>query len=708
MSGMNNQFYKDNAPNYDEFKVLDSLFEGLTGVFDDIMSQAIDNSKISTMRAFSRIPIQIINVVDACYSLPTLLTNKEVLNTTGISPELSVQDRINAWNSLEPKIKATALEQMGLVLMLVNPNILRGENAYTDTFKVIDFEMYDFNTGDRLIYGLDYYYEYNKIYFLRFGSHTNKYNNKKVILKNITIDNNTPEKILGESLGIYANSNFSPTEYRDVVTSFASAALAGPVISTMNQSFNPDTHLNLAIRTYGLNDYENSLKGIKIIDYKSADDLKKKFWDTHVEGIDKLNPFDFLVTIPSDYLYKTEKMEYVQEFIKKIKPAHSNFVLNPEYFIKDILALRYANFSFRTEGEMTGIVNKIKYKELRTASTSHITHDKINTKLDLTKKHPKHTTKDYLDVVNMAHFFEHRSNLANKDNIECKKETNFKKIYLDHITRVHVPHSAYHVSDEVLLDTDWFDCLTLLDDFRVKMSGTMYDKIPEMKTGKFAMAWVKFLLDKISAKETSNAIVKMVLNEKVDITYRDVYEPIMITDADTFLDSIYLSDVRIENDGAKSLKDKITAKDTVKSYKLSADNLYDKITKKDESKGYMITKPGMISDSIRTKEIRIKSSGIKSPKDKIKATETVDSLELNADNLYDKIINKDNPKGCMITGSKDTLSFVPKANIPKCDSIYSCDYAKETSFRLDAHNGIEVDENAIGYEEISIKLIPKN
>ena len=648
MPGLDNQFYRDNAPNYDEFRVLSSLFEGLTDVFDEMMSQAIDNSKISTMRAFTKIPIQIINVVDACYSLSTLLANKEVLNTTGIDPNLSIQERMNVWNDLDPKIRATALEQMGLVLMLVNPNILKGENVYTDTFKVVDFEMYDYNTGDRLIYGLDYYYEYNKIYFLRFGSQTNKYNNKKIVLKNITIDNNTPEKILGESLGIYANSNFSPTEYRDIITSFASAALAGPVINTINQSFNPDINLNLTTRTYGLNDDENSLKGIKVIDYKSADDVRKRFWDKQVDGINRLNAFDFLVTIPSDYLYKTEKMEYVQQFVKKMKPAQSNFVLSPEYFLKDTLSLRYSNFSFRTEGEMKGIRDKIKYKERYSIPTSHITKDNIDLKPDFVYKKQKHTTEDYLNIVNMAHFFEYSSSLAKKDRIECKEESNIKNVYLECITRVHVARNTYHVSDEVLLDTDWFDCLIFFDDFHAKSIGHMYDKIPTMKTGNFKMAWVKFLEDKIPAKDIPHLIMQIAFNEKIDITYRDGYEHAIATDVDMFLDTIYMNDFYVESSGVKSIKDNVVA------------------------------------------------------------TETIDSLQLNADNLYDKIINRDDPKGCMITEFKDTLSFVKKSNISKCDSIYSSDYEEETAFYLDTDDGVQADENVIGYEEIVIKLIPKN
>lgn len=674
MSGLNDQFYKDNAPNYDEFKALTSLFKGLTDIFDEVMSQAIDNSKISTMRAFTTIPIQIINVVDACYSLPTLLTNREVLNITGISPELSVYERTKAWNGLDPKIRATALEQMGLVLMLINPNILKGENAYTDTFKVIDFEMYDFNTGDRLIYGLDYYYEYNKIYFLRFGSHTNKYNNKKIILKNITIDNNTPEKILGEPLGIYANSNFSPTEYRDVVTSFASAALAGPVINTMNQSFNPDTSLNLAARTYGLNDYENSLKGIKIVDYKSADDVKKNFWDKQVEGVNRLNIFDFLVTIPSDYLYKAEKMEYVYEFMKKIKPAQSNFVLCPEYFLKDTLPLRYANFSFRSEGEMTGIKDNIKYSE-----------------------------------------------------------RNYRIVYLEHITRMQTNRTQYSASDEIALDTDYFDVMLAQDEFKAITSHETYDVAPKFRTIDFNAHSVQYVLDTGSFEDCLKQKFIVTLVERVSNIASTRNAPVYPTDVGFMLDSILLNDTKVDHQVNSVMSDKLKSKDYAKQLARptnvieqieSIESDYRVVYLNHLTRVHVSRKSLHVSDEMQldtdyfdsilfgdtfkaNMETSFYDKASAFEKDNIKYRDSVKPQLLNGDSLCDKISSIDDLKRRNVTGTTDSLSFVSKANVAKCDSIYCCDYEAETSFRLDNESGFHAESNSIGYEVITLRLIPK-
>lgn len=495
MSGLKNQFYKDNAPNYDEFKALSSVFAGLDDIFDEMISQAIDNSKIPTMRAFTKIPIQIINVVDACYSLSTLLANKEVLTATGIDPNLSIHERINIWNDLDPKIRAAVLDQLGLVLLLVNPNILRDENSYTDTFKVVDFEMYDYATGDRLIYGLDYYYEYNKIYFLRFGSHTNKYNNKKIILKNITIDNNIPEKILGESLGIYANSNFSPTEYKDVITSFASAALAGPVISRINQSFNPDTALDSVVATYGERSVHGEPESIRVLDYKSADKVRKLYWDKEVDGIRRLNNYDFLLMIPSEYLYKTEKMEYIDEFIKTIKPAQANFVMCPAYSVKDALSMKHLNFDFKTQGYMTGIKDNVKYKSNKHRLAKFKNNDKFTDiaeykeEMSSRSSHTKHDAikhsevKHLLSAKTLADDLEYADSLKSITKLIALDKTNIISLQdgKDVLTTnsgimldvLELGDNSFKAVDAVFLDTitKRSDCYHILN------AGTVYDKI---------------------------------------------------------------------------------------------------------------------------------------------------------------------------------------------------------------------------------------
>lgn len=647
MSKLNGQFYRDNSPNFNEFRAFSSIFDGLTEVFDDIMSQATDNSKVATMRAFTKIPIQIINVVDACYSLSTLLTNKEILNITKINPSLSIQERMDRWNELDPKIRAEALDQLGLVLMLVNPNILKSDNIYTDTFKVVDFEMYDYNTGDRLIYGLDYYYEYNKIYFLRFGSQTNKYNNKKIILKNITIDNNMPEKIIGESLGIYANSNFSPTEYRDIVASFVSAALAGPVINKINQSFNPDTELNLASRTYGLNDEENSMKGIKVIDYKSADKIRKRFWDKQTEGINKLNAFDFLVTIPSDYLYKSEKMEYIQGFMKKIKPAQSNFVLCPEYSLKDILSMRHSKFSFHTDGEMTGVLDKIKHKEKIKLPTSYVAEDEITLKAETYKQQANNTHSDYLNLKSASHEFDYNSSKGILDTVEYL-EDNAKIAYLDCLTKVHVARNTYHISDEVLLDTDYFDCIVLLDNFTLKVVSDFKDIIPPLKTNDFKMTWMKPIHDTRKFKEKFRISSTLDFSEMIALGYKYQSDVVVDTDSGYYLDTMVAHD-----------------------YKISQS---------------VVTE---IQDNIR------------------EHADSSCSLILNANSLYDKISNIEKATKYADTQLEDKVTFSQKANLTRCDFVINCDYEEEeNSFYLDGLD--KVDNNALGYEAITLKLIPKN
>lgn len=667
MSDLKNHFYKDNSANYDEFKIIETLFKGVTEVFDEVISQSIDNSNVTTMRAFTTIPVQIINVVDACYSLPTILANKEVLNITKIDPNLNIQERIDVWNGLNPKIKAAALDQLGLMLMLVNPDTFKGQQVYIDTFKVIDFELYDYNTGSRLIFGLDYYYEYNKIYFLRFGSQTNTYNNKRIVMKNIVIDNNNPEKILGESLDIYANSNFSPSEYRDIVTSFTGAALAGPVINKINQSFNPDTNLSSMASAYGI-DEDNISKGIKVVDYKSADEIRKRFWSGKLDGIGGLNLFDFLVTIPSEYLYKAEKMEYVYNFIKKIKPAHSNFVLCPEYALKDILSLRYSNFSFKSEGEMTGIKDKIKYEE-----------------------------------------------------------DNHKLVYLEHLTKIQSNKSQRTISDDLALDTNYFDIIFMLDEFKAGASHEFYEVAPKIKSTISKLDSFELISDKRSFEESLKKSSTLDLIEKVSQVDFIRKAPIQVTDVGIMIDAVHFHETDIAKITSGKVSEKLNSKESFGKFKTFGkinDNI--RSAESDYKIVYLehLTRVHPSRQSLHlTDEIQLdtdyfdslllgdtfKAYTETSTKDNISYKEHTKPVLLNGDSLCDKISSIEDPKASGHTNLGDSLRFASKANVIRCDSVYYCDCDEgEINFALDNNDDLSTDGNSVGYETISIKLIPKN
>ena len=643
MSGLKNQFYKDNAPNYDEFKALSSVFAGLEDIFDEMISQAIDNSKIPTMRAFAKIPIQIINVVDACYSLSTLLANREVLAATGIDPNLSINERINIWNDLDPKIRAAALDQLGLVLLLVNPNILKGENSYTDTFKVVDFEMYDYTTGDRLIYGLDYYYEYNKIYFLRFGSHTNKYNNKKIILKNITIDNNIPEKILGESLNIYANSNFSPTEYRDVITSFAGAALAGPVINKINQSFNLDTSLDAAVATYGARSVYKEPESVRVLDYKSADSIRKLYWDKNVEGIRRLNNYDFLLMIPSEYLYKMEKMEYVDEFVKTIKPAQTNFVLCPAYTISDSLSMKHLNFEFKTKGYMTGIQDNIKYKSNERKLAKFKNNDKFTDIAEYKEQmssRSRHTSYDAIKYSDANHILSKKTLSDDLEYADSLKSIT-KLIALDktNIVSLQDGRDAITTDNDVMLDT-----LEMGDNSLKAVSATLSDALTKYRDSHHILN-AGTVYDKISAITKHKQRLKLSHHERVYFVEGK---------------SVGVDEVVMDN----------TWYDSIVFYS----DTYKKIST-------------AIADSAKIKDKAVKVKNILKPQDKVTANE------------------KTKAKSSLTHTDKVTVGI--KANTIICDADMPYGSDKYNSLYLDEEDDSDDITDTFFHEKISLRLIPK-
>lgn len=703
----NKQFYKDNSPNIKEFEFIDTMLQGLSEAFDDIMSQAIDNSKVSSIRAFTNIPIQIINVADACYTLSTLLSNKEILNITGINPNLSLQEKIEVWDNIPLKIRAQALEQAGLVLMLVNPNILKADDRYGDTFRVVDFEMYDYNTGDKLVFGLDYYYEYNKIYFLKFGAQTSKYNNKSVILKNIVIDNNAPEKLLGQSLDIYANSNFSPSEYRDVITSFASAALAGPVINKINQSFNPDNALSSIDRAYGINDDENSLKGVYVVDYKSANDIMKRFWDNKDNETETLTKFDFLVTIPSEYLHKTEKVEYIQKFMNMIKPAQAAFILCPEYAIKDTLSMRYLPHSFKVSGSMNNIVNKIIYKE----SANEIVYLPINEIVYMQKYRysvadlPQTDSDYYLDSLIMKD--EYMMSILRTLEDKVKRAITFIKnkanldVFTDIVKRAESVKglSSYQYKDTIIKkdDSAKFKSNHTYKDF-LNMKALRYSFLSHGELG-----GIKDNI--ITHGESEKFIVSLPLFEKgYVLRQQHVEADLPQADLDFYVDTIIISDTFISSvsrefkDYAKrpytyyyNAKANFQPKDTIRKYdktdKLSSASFKDTYSYKGDRFSY-------------------KSTNIKI--DKIISDDSKVSSSLNKSGVYDNItIRKESQNKKPNVNNKDTLKFVSIANQVKCDSIFNYDLEQENPLKLDVEN-TSTDLNAVGRELVSIKLIPKS
>lgn len=314
-------FYRDNAFNFDEFKCLDYILKSSRDLLNELADTAYDNSTIESMRAYSKVPIQIIDASSACYNLGEFLGNHDVLTMTGlINRKNGLADRARAWEELPIKIKMLALDYSNLSILLISKKEMEfAKDEYHLEFNVVNFELYT-SSGERLIHGTDYYFYQNKIYLLKFGTERWELRDKLLVVKNMIIDYNFVENSLGDSLKVFYNKNFTKTEYKDTLTAFTKAALGGPTVGNLNSSFSEDV----------------SMDGIKVVDFKNAPPNKKIFWEKQ-----DLTPFDFMVTIPIAFLKKVEKLEYIQTFFNNIKPAYTNFIFVPEMVQKDQLLMRY-------------------------------------------------------------------------------------------------------------------------------------------------------------------------------------------------------------------------------------------------------------------------------------------------------------------------------------------------------------------------------
>lgn len=90
--------------------------------------------------------------------------------------------------------------------------------------------------------------------------------------------------------------------------------------------------------------------------------------------------------------------------------------------------------------------------------------------------------------------------------------------------------------------------------------------------------------------------------------------------------------------------------------------------------------------------------------DLIRCNEQLASL--NSKILYDKIIAVNDVTKISSTGKKDNIGYAVKANILKCDSIFSCDYADESNMRLDSAPEGYTEESV--NEVVELVLIPKS
>lgn len=315
-------FYDQFSYSTENFSLLQNAMSQAMKAMSSLLDQSVKNSNLSEVLTYKTIPFQVIDATSACYSLEKLLSSNLLPDGMGITSTFSLSKKIEQWNQLSLQEKSHILDYLGYSILLVDIQNTDSAQPIGD-FDIVSFELYTSN-NIKLTRNIDYYYSSNKIYLLKETAIVNDYDRKTLYIKNICIDYNYPEKIIGDSFNILYDKTFTKTDYNETIKSFAKAALNGPQIKDLNESLN----------TY------DTLSGIKVIDYKSADNSKKGLWGN---GKDSLTQFDFVVVTPIEFIYKSEKLEYVRSFFSQIKPSFSNFVFSPELITKDTLSLKSAS-----------------------------------------------------------------------------------------------------------------------------------------------------------------------------------------------------------------------------------------------------------------------------------------------------------------------------------------------------------------------------
>ena len=120
---------------------------------------------------------------------------------------------------------------------------------------------------------------------------------------------------MGNNIPIKQPEFLTPNEYRELMQIFVHAALGGPIVKNLNNSFNSIP----------------GLSGFEIIDkISSRTTTKSHLWATNeFEEPTKLDRFEFVLSTPFDVFFDSKKLKLIQDFVNKIKPTRTSMVVIP-------------------------------------------------------------------------------------------------------------------------------------------------------------------------------------------------------------------------------------------------------------------------------------------------------------------------------------------------------------------------------------------
>ena len=316
---------------YDDFLFIKEqipvLFKAYKGAFDLILHQIKEvgyNRNIQTMLTYRTIKYQRIDVTKILYTLDDIINNLEIMTALGMNEKKSYQERIDKWNSLSLDDKARYLD-LGGYSILLNSRIHIGDigTDLSEKYDIINFDLCDIYNAPLEI-NIDYAFFDNKLVLLKNFPLDDYYKRKFLIMKNISIDINSIEDNLGMSLNIPYSSQFTKIDYSEAIKAFTKAASKGATIANLTE----------ALTKYKL------LESISIQDKHNAVGSRKQLWSYDNNKFAEYTDFDFLVSLPTDFINKADKLECIKKFFDTIKPSYSAYNLIPELTFSDNMGVQ--------------------------------------------------------------------------------------------------------------------------------------------------------------------------------------------------------------------------------------------------------------------------------------------------------------------------------------------------------------------------------
>ena len=554
-------FLEDFIYKPEQQQVMKTAIGGALNMLKASVDEVDRNINLSKLLTYKRIQFQRIDITNIAYSLSSLLNNSQVISLMGGSKNMSLEKRLEMWNSMTALEQANILDMAGYYLELTD-DILSSltDDLKKKRFDIIDFQLCDLG-NNLLIRNVDYVFYDNKLMLLKEFLDDGNYKKKYLIMKNIVIDAGLTESVLGGFMHMPSNKELTKVEYNEILKGFTEAASKGPIIGEYRAA---------------LNRYR-SLEGVRVYDKLNADPTRRHFWGDD-DKLGEFTKFDFIVSMPVRLVYKPEKLEYIINFFNQTKPAYANFVFSPELAVTDTIPMKAKPTLFRTKSWMSGIKDRIKGKAIAEYLSSHVFEESflLNTRVKhQTIKTPIYHAFDKYDLF--------------------EKETRATYLVAEHILDI-ISHKTQVLgfltnsfldrvqigkgigADSYRLDEDYFDAQVICDPLFAKIIIEVADII-ECRNSHIVMESILSPTDNITYKEVPSKIFSISLNDYVKV-FNNSNDYIYISDEDDYLDSLVMYDETQLLGITKNLTDSIPPISEDLSI-LNAKNLYDRMNNVD-------------------------------------------------------------------------------------------------------------------------------